>query len=275
MSVEIRQTEHPMPIHDVVEMQNPLAELDVGSSGRPTELSSSEGNTQLISAFAAHALSSEETSDSSSLDNDDPYQMRDLVSILGRENSRSLEPRINSSVEADVTQSEAARSRLLLRLDMYALEEKVVEGDGNCQFRSLSDQLYYSPEDHEHVRQQVVNELRRNRTEYQGYVPDEFSKYCEDMATEGTWGDHVTLQAAANAYGVRINVLSSFPENAVIDIYPREVKSSRVLWLSFWAEVHYNSLYPRGDLERRRKKKRRPKKVLGSRRLGKLLGSHT
>ena len=29
------------------------------------------------------------------------------------------------------------------------------------------------------------------------YVPTAYPAYCDDMATATTWGDHVTLQAAA------------------------------------------------------------------------------
>ena len=56
-------------------------------------------------------------------------------------------------------------------------------------------------------------------------------------------------QAAADAYGVRLCVLTSYKDSFVIEIEgkrkgggPGEA-GGRVLWLSFWAEVHYNSLY--------------------------------
>jgi len=32
-------------------------------------------------------------------------------------------------------------------------------------------------------------------------------------------------------------------DNFVIEISPRVKRSERVLWISFWAEVHYNSIY--------------------------------
>lgn len=56
-------------------------------------------------------------------------------------------------------------------------------------------------------------------------------------------GDHITLQAAADAYGVGMCVISSYTDNFVIEIQPRLKRSERVLWISFWAEVHYNSIY--------------------------------
>ena len=82
---------------------------------------------------------------------------------------------------------------------------------------------------------------------YQNHVPDDYWHYCWEMERDSTWGDHVTLQAAADAYGVAVNILTSYQENCFIAISPKEPRSDRCLYLSFWAEVHYNSLYPAGD----------------------------
>ncbi|KAI9156195.1 hypothetical protein LWI28_002050 [Acer negundo] len=68
------------------------------------------------------------------------------------------------------------------------------------------------------------------------------------MSKNGEWGDHVTLQAAADKYGVRIFVITSFKDTCCIEILPNYQKSQRVFCLSFWAEVHYNSIYPEGEL---------------------------
>jgi hypothetical protein len=40
------------------------------------------------------------------------------------------------------------------------------------------------------------------------------------MSKLGTWGDHVTLQAATDAFHVGINIITSFLENCVITISP-------------------------------------------------------
>jgi hypothetical protein len=80
------------------------------------------------------------------------------------------------------------------------------------------------------------------------------------MSSAGEWGDHLTLQAAADAFNVRICVVSSFLENCIISIdsakhqqeadqlqqqqeqqqaqlSPGRVYDERTLWLAFWAEV--------------------------------------
>ena len=191
---------------------------------------------------------------------------------------------------------------LLARLDAFGLREKVVSGDGNCQFRALSDQLFRTPEFYEEVRKNVVGQLRKHASRYAAYVvaaneeggsknapssssspqssteeaksaffmmQTAYSNYCDDMASDGTWGDHVTLQAAADLYGAQITVVTSYLDNGVLEITPIRTSSSnkkggdssppddeknsswsekfgeRNLWLSFWAEVHYNSVYPK------------------------------
>eukprot|EP00913_Durusdinium_trenchii_P026120 g24503.t1 len=59
-----------------------------------------------------------------------------------------LEPKVLAVPVAERAHQEAAaRHELLLqRLRAQNLRERPVEGDGNCQFRALSDQLYGSQE---------------------------------------------------------------------------------------------------------------------------------
>ncbi|WVZ61365.1 hypothetical protein U9M48_011257 [Paspalum notatum var. saurae] len=137
------------------------------------------------------------------------------------------------------------------RLVLYGLVELKVNGDGNCQFRALSDQFYRTPEHHRFVRQQVLKQvsiLESHPEIYAGYVPMDYKEYLKKMSKSGEWGDHVTLQAAADSYGVKVFILTSFKDTCYIEILPAVEKSRRVICLSFWAEVHYNSIYPEGEL---------------------------
>ncbi|XP_031373184.1 OVARIAN TUMOR DOMAIN-containing deubiquitinating enzyme 9-like isoform X1 [Punica granatum] len=166
-------------------------------------------------------------------------------------------PKVNGEMpSADEEVSD--HQRLLDRLQLYDLVENKIQGDGNCQFRAISDQLYRSPEYHEFVRQEIVQQLKSHPELYDGYVPMAYADYLKKMSKCGEWGDHVTLQAAADSYGVKIFVITSFKDTCYVEILPHIQKSKRVIFLSFWAEVHYNSIYPEGDLpfpENRRKKK--------------------
>lgn len=156
-------------------------------------------------------------------------------------------PRINGEIPTSDDAS-AAHQRLFDRLKLYGLSELKVDGDGNCQFRAFSDQLYRTPAHHKSVRDDIVNQLRSHPELYEGYVPMKYDEYVKKLAKSGEWGDHVTLQAAADFYGVRICLLTSFKDTCFIQILPRYKKSTRVIFLSFWAEVHYNSIYPDGDV---------------------------
>ncbi|KAI5665279.1 hypothetical protein M9H77_24602 [Catharanthus roseus] len=156
-------------------------------------------------------------------------------------------PRINGDIPS-TDEATSDHQRLLDRLQLYDLVEHKVEGDGNCQFRALSDQFYRTPEHHEFVRQQIVAQLKAHPEMYEGYVPMSYGEYVKRMSENGEWGDHVTLQAAADSYGMKILVITSFKDTCYIEILPRNQKSKRVIYLSFWAEVHYNSIYPQGDL---------------------------
>ncbi|KAL2533915.1 Cysteine proteinases superfamily protein [Abeliophyllum distichum] len=155
-------------------------------------------------------------------------------------------PKINGEIpSADDAMSD--HERLLARLELYDLVELKISGDGNCQFRSLSDQIYRTPNHHESVREQVVNQLKSNRQLYENYVPMAYDDYLKKMSKTGEWGDHVTLQAAADTYGVKIFVITSFKDTCYIEILPQTLKSNRMIFLSFWAEVHYNSIYPQEE----------------------------
>ncbi|PSC68966.1 OTU domain-containing protein isoform X1 [Micractinium conductrix] len=157
-----------------------------------------------------------------------------------------LEQEEEEATPIELEREEELPGRRLLdqRLQQFGLTERQVEGDGACQFRSLADQLYGTQRLHGAVRRMVCQQLRAHPDWYRDYVPgDSYEAYCAEMEREATWGDHVTLQAAADCLGVRIYLLTSFPSSAFLEIQPRQQCSSRVLLLAFFAEVHYNSLY--------------------------------
>ncbi|XP_038904129.1 OVARIAN TUMOR DOMAIN-containing deubiquitinating enzyme 10-like isoform X2 [Benincasa hispida] len=214
-------------------------------------------------------------------------------------------PRINGEIPS-VDEAASDHERLLNRLQVYDFVERKVQGDGNCQFRALSDQLYGTPDNHELVRQKVVNQLMSHPEIYEGYVPMAYDDYLEKMSRNGEWGDHVTLQAAVDSYCVQIFLITSFKDTCCIEILPNSEKTKgvvclntvsriivfyslvlfvifhcfqvylhgiigsgpafifpprrfdgfcdwlyyafAVIFLSFWAEVHYNSIHPQGGV---------------------------
>lgn len=153
------------------------------------------------------------------------------------------------------------RARLAATLARYGLCERAVKGDGACQFRALSDQLYGSEDYHEAVRGLAVQTLAAHPERYAAFIaggggggagdgtgngggdPNLFTSYVARMSNAKEWGDHVTLQAAADGLGLRIVVVSSFESEPLIEIEPAEKRSARVLFIAFWHEIHYGSVY--------------------------------
>ena len=47
-------------------------------------------------------------------------------------------------------------------------------------------------------------------TYLQVFVPEDWGSYVSEMSRDAAWGDHITLQAASDAYGVGMCVISSY-----------------------------------------------------------------
>ena len=186
---------------------------------------------------------------------------RDVKDVLGRrsrdrgEGLSTLTPRVNDNFTLNRVLRESARQspeRQLLRrrLDGIGLRENEVDGDGNCQFRAIADQLYGSSDRYAEVRANIVEHLRSNSSRYSAFVPDSYDTYIENMGRDETWGDHVTLQAASNVYGLEIRVYTSYDGNWERVIRPTDDGNIRgAIQLSFYAEFHYNSVYPNSEVD--------------------------
>ncbi|KAA8539280.1 hypothetical protein F0562_025972 [Nyssa sinensis] len=197
-----------------------------------------------------------EIADESTLDGEVEKRLNQMVPV-------PHVPKINGEIPS-IDEATSDHQRLLDRLCLYDLVELKVRGDGNCQFRALSDQIYRTTEHHKFVRQEVVDQLKSHRDMYEGYVPMSYDDYLKKISKTGEWGDHVTLQAAADSYGVKIFILTSFKDTCYIEILPHIQKSKRTIFLSFWAEVHYNSIYPEGDIPALETKKKKRWWMLGN-----------
>ena len=120
------------------------------------------------------------------------------------------------------------------------------EGNGNCQFSALCHQLhefgiFRTPGT---MRDEVVRYLQENPVDQDGFpllelVPqfNSFEDYLANMSTGGVFEDQITLYAAAQFYGVNVNIVSSLgtsgaysfnsQDDALGDIF---LKDSREPW---------------------------------------------
>ena len=93
------------------------------------------------------------------------------------------------------------------------------------------------------MRQAIVRHLERYEEKYKDFVHGQkYSEFLVEMSKDGVWGNHLTLKAFADATHTQINLITSYAEDGVKEVKPWVLESEREYWLSFWAEVHYNSL---------------------------------
>jgi len=173
--------------------------------------------------------------------------------------------------DVNVVGSEAAR--VGERLRKYGLIEKKITPDGNCQFRALADQIMEDQSRHKEVRSRIIDWLKGNEK----YAVDDqntatlgdfldrdqypsWENYCYYMSGSRAWGDHLTLVAATEAFGVNLWILSSVevpdsPESTktgvdqyITTLTPRLTKAHKTARLAHYHELHYTSLHPNPSL---------------------------
>jgi hypothetical protein len=148
---------------------------------------------------------------------------------------------------------EAGAARLAARLAALGLALCRVDGDGNCQFRALALALHGSAARHGAVRAAAVVQLRRRAAAFAPLFesPHAFQLFCNDMARDATWGDELTLAAAAEAFGVEVHVLQSTADNWHLCYVPdvgaqqpaeQQRAATRRVFVAYVAPVHYDAV---------------------------------
>eukprot|EP00966_Prymnesium_polylepis_P219979 5089010-Prymnesium_polylepis.1 len=147
------------------------------------------------------------------------------------------------------TEVQSESQRLQERLRTLGLREHPITGDGACMFRAVADQLWGKQERHAEVRQRAIETLRAQRDHFAPFVPDDesFEQYLRRLSQPGEWGDNLMLQALASAFGVDINLVTTFPDAKIVRVETAAgggaaAQHPRQLWLGFYADVHYVSV---------------------------------
>ena len=134
--------------------------------------------------------------------------------------------------------------RFAANLAAVGLEIKHMEGDGNCMFRSLSDQLKDDSSKHFLFREKIMGYIEENREHFSLFMEDDepFDDYLSRMKTSGEWGGHQELYAASQCLEASIVVHQQENDR------PRYVlmcpNTDRFINISYHGECHYNSVRP-------------------------------
>ena len=130
------------------------------------------------------------------------------------------------------------------RLLRHNLEQLDVGGGGDCFFKSVSHQLYGNSMHHLEIRAMGVSYLR----EYPDHFIDSIThmpwpRYLANMSLQGTWADHVVIQAVAEAMNLKINIIESSENFSEITIVEQEITqpNQRSIFIGHIGEMHYVS----------------------------------
>jgi hypothetical protein len=190
-----------------------------------------------------------------------------------RHGGASGAPTAHFSSEALCSEAGADDDLLDTRLAALGLRRWRVSGDGNCQYRALARFVAGTQEAHGAVRAAVAAHLRASCAASSAssntpatyasssaiadtFAPlfesrAAFARYCDDVARPGTWGDELTLAAAAEALGAEVHVLQSTPQNWHLVYAPSAAlsadaaaggKKTRRVFLAYVAPVHYDAV---------------------------------
>ena len=96
------------------------------------------------------------------------------------------------------------------RLSRISLKPYDVGGSRDCFFRSVSHQLYGTPELHFEIRMAGINHINSQPEIYIEFFSDNsWENYIQQMSTPGTWCDNIIIQAVDNAHNCIIHITES------------------------------------------------------------------
>lgn len=164
--------------------------------------------------------------------------------VTGTDSDLQLALLESASFHAKEVSRIEARERLQRVMILHHAQPKPVQADGNCQFRALSQQLYGDESYHDALRAKVVERLEAAPECYADFVHEPYMNYIKRMARCGEWGDNVTLQAASDALGTDIHILTDVEGAECVKVHPTRRDSEsyqKPLCLTFLTELHYDA----------------------------------
>ncbi|MCJ1293117.1 hypothetical protein MMC34_004670 [Xylographa carneopallida] len=148
-------------------------------------------------------------------------------------------------------------------------------GYGDCLFRALSDQLYGDENHHLKIRARVVQHMRENAHIYrdftavdaggairrnsrrstasygtinhqmpsEGEIDQRFHDNLDAMARQGTYGDHLEIQAFCEAYEVDVKIYQKDNGEILLKGFRTVVEKKPLLLLAYHNYEHYSSIH--------------------------------
>ena len=132
------------------------------------------------------------------------------------------------------------------KLEEIGLKIKIVAGDGNCLFRSVSDQVYGNEELHGLVREYCMNYINVEREFFSQYIVggiDAFDEYITNKRQNGIWGDDLEIEALSEIYELPIEIYAY--DNKPMRTFHETSNNNTTtipLRISYHGRSHFNSV---------------------------------
>ena len=133
------------------------------------------------------------------------------------------------------------------RLAHISLMPYDVGGSGDFFFKSVSHQLYGTPDLHFQIRMAGIRHLNDHPQLYIETISNNcWENYIQQMSTLGTWCDNIIIQAVANAHNCVIHITESDinkPDGTIITPVVHEGQTNTI-FIGYINELHYVSTVP-------------------------------
>ncbi|KAG7232677.1 hypothetical protein INR49_008231 [Caranx melampygus] len=127
-------------------------------------------------------------------------------------------------------------------LSSLGLYRKMVARDASSLFRAVSEQLYYSQNYHQRIRQDCANHMRAHRSNFEPFVEGSFEKYLERLEDPKETVGQVEIKALSQLYR-RCFLIYRYPGKPATVISEDDFVDKVMLCCSI--NGHYDIVYPR------------------------------
>ena len=116
-----------------------------------------------------------------------------------------------------------------------------VGGDGNCLFRSVSDQMNNNQQNYKLYRDICVDYMSKNKDEFAPFIEDDetYDKYLERMGEDGEWGGNLEIYALSKALEANFYIYIHKHPMYIVKNFDKPKKN---ILMTYHDGKHYNSL---------------------------------
>lgn len=176
-------------------------------------------------------------------DNGDFYNENIIV------NTNDQNEDVSNILEFEQKKRELILKRFIEVSSKKGFNLKLIEGDGNCLYRSFSHQLYGQEEFYPIVKNVILDYLEIEKDFFCKFVCGySFEDYINMKRLDGVWGDDLEIQAFSEIYNAQIFIYTDDKEMTLLKRFNDDSSEIRKIKIniSYHGKEHYNSLIIKG-----------------------------